>query len=993
MSDISVQKGGVAVENYFILLELPFDPPESDAGKISEAISKKQAQWSRDQSNPIKKAKASEYLAALEDIKKVMLASATRQQEAIKAKQIKEEKAKELETKLSLYRSKGSMLSEKDLNQLLKLFGAFGFTADEIRNKFGSGNKKTEKINPSEVLDKTQVRNIQNFMQQLDMKGKTIYDFLGLPSTSSCGQLCEVADSMKKKILAKGDKTGRDNAIQSLCGLCAVIFKDATSKKKYDNYVNLTKYSAVNDAIDELALSNQKRIEPQMKESLIDIAVSQYHISVSDASMYINYYCEYMAYALPENKIVCGLCSTENLFGSVNCIKCGKPLIISCPACSAENNNIAKACAKCGFDLTKMDHAVELLRQAKQKYAEKSLQEAERLVKEANNYWPNHEDILSFGQIIQDERKKATDAIAAIMKAIQNKNMYTAQIKIDQAKASGFTVDSSIVDKVAMVLKEVESQLTLLHNSSGDEAFNIAMKLSEVIADSDELNQSLKKFPPVEVSKLSYNRVGDAITLIWQPSTSIGEISYSLVRKENSYSNDLTDGVTIYSGKELTFTDSNVPKNTVVYYSVFASRIGVHSKATHLDEAIAIVGTVTNLKAVGGDEMVTLSWGKLPTVTEIRLYQFCGYERPQDDNLYELVPCTRLDGISINGLTNGMNYWFAISLGHTLNGKTYFSEKVYLSAVPQKPVKPLQNFSIQFTDEIFQAKWIQSDWDVILFYAKKKPEYAIGTIYDLNELLSKYEKIDINLRSLTEAEFRLNFVGECYIIPGVINASNVILNEATYISSVPSVKDVSCDINSAATEMYVNFTWPKEIDRALLVYRMDSYPTGIDDPLAYKIECSKRQYEANEGILISNPAKGTFYVEVYTYFENDAHRIYSEAYRVLLSNELQREVLYILRYKKMGLFSKKYILSVEVLTEDSCVFPAFAIVSKYKSTPLKRSDGDIVCSVSNDTEIKGSHVFEFEIQPLRPETRLKMFFLDDKNYKAFRIACKAGNSI
>jgi len=981
------------MENYFILLELPFDPPESDTGKISEAISKKRAQWSRDQSNPVKKAKASEYLAALEDIKKVMLDSATRQQEAIKAKQIKEDKTKELETKLSLYRSKGSTLSDKDLKQLLKLFGAFGFTADEIKKLFGSGNKQTEKINPSEVLDKTQVRNVQNFMQQLDMKGKTIYDFLGLPSTSSCSQLCEVADSMKKKVLAKGDKTGRDNAIQSLCGLCAVIFKDATSKKKYDNYVNLTKYPTVNDAIDELALGNRKCIEPQMKESLIDIAVSQYHTSVSDASIYINYYCEYMGYVLPENKIVCGLCNTENPVGTVNCIKCNKPLIISCPACSAENNNFAKACAKCGFDLTKRDNAVELLRQAKQKYVEKCLDEAERLVKEANNYWPNHEDILALEKTIQDERKKAADTIAAIMKDIQNKNIYAAQTKIDQAKVSGFTVNSSITNKVEMVLKEVESQLTVLRHASGDDAFNIAMKLSEVIADSDELNQNLKKFPPTEVPELSYNRVGDEITLTWQPSTSIGEISYSLVRKENSYPNELTDGVTIYTGHELVFTDRDVPKNTVLYYAVFASRIGVHSKARHLDEAIAIVGAVTNLKAIGGDEMVTLSWVKPPTVSEIRLYKFCGYERPQDDNQYELVPCTRLDGITINGLTNGMSYWFAISAGHTLNGRTYFSEKVYLSAVPQKPVEPLQNFSIQFTDEVFQAKWTQSDWDVILFYAKQKPEYAVGTIYDLNELLSKHEKIDINLKSLTEAEFRLNFVGECYIIPGVINASNVILNEAAYLSSVPSVKDVSCDINSAATEMYVNFTWPKKIDRALLVYRMDSYPTGIDDPLAYKIECSKRQYEANEGILISNPAKGTFYAEVYTYFENDAHRIYSEAYRVLLSNELQREVLYILRYKKMGLFSKKYILSVEVLTEDSCVFPAFAIVSKYKSTPLKRSDGDIVCSVSNDTEIKGSHVFEFEIQPLRPETRLKMFFLDDKNYKAFRIACKAGNSI
>lgn len=63
--------------------------------------------------------------------------------------------------------------------------------------------------------------------------------------------------------------------------------------------------------------------------------------------------------------------------------------------------------------------------------------------------------------------------------------------------------------------------------------------------------------------------------------------------------------------------------------------------------------------------------------------------------------------------------------------------------------------------------------------------------------------------------------------------------------------------------------------------------TGIDDPLAHKVECSKRQYEANEGILISNPAKGTFYAEVYIYFESDGHRVYSDACRALLSNEPQ----------------------------------------------------------------------------------------------------------
>lgn len=983
------------MENYFILLEFSFDPPESDTNKINEAIAKKQAQWARDQQNPVRKAKASEYLAHIEDIKKVMLDPEARKKEAAKAKQIKDSKAKELEAKLKLYRAKSNSLSDKDLKTLVKMFGSFGFTEAEITKKFGCGPspKEKRKIDPSEVLDKTQARNVKKFMQDLDMKDKTLYDFLALPPTSSCNQLCEAADSMKKKILLKGEKIARDNTIQALCGLCVVIFKDAANKGKYDNYVNLTKYGAVNDAIDELALSNQKKIEPKMKESLIDIAVGQYKLSVSDASVYINHYCEYMGYTLPENKIVCGLCGTENPAGTTNCVKCGKPLIIPCPACGAENNNSAKVCAKCGFDLTKMDTAVELLRQAKQKHAERDLDEADRLVKQAKAYWPNHADVLTLEKIIADDRKHNADTIAAIMQDIQEKRMYGAQTKIDQAKAGGFTIDPSVSSKVASDIKEVEAQLAAMRNASGDEAFTIAMKLTEVISDSDELNQSLKKFPPDEITMLVCKRVGNDVTLSWKASASIGEISYQVVRKENTYPNDPTDGTTVYTGKEVTFTDSNVPKNTVLYYSVFAVRIGVHSKATRLDEAVAIVDKVTKLKAIGGDEMITLSWEKASTVTEIRIYKYCGFDRPQDENAYESVPCTRLDGLIINGLTNGSNYWFAISAGHTLNGKTYFSEKVYFSAVPQKPAKPLQDFTVRLIDEVFQAKWTKSEWDVILLYAKRKPEYAIGTIYDLNELLQKYEKIDINLKSLTEAEFRLNFVGECYIVPGVINATNVILNTAAYISSVPGVKDISYDLNSAATELYVNFTWPKKIDRSVLVYRMDTYPTGIDDPLAHKVECSKRQYEANEGILISNPAKGTFYAEVYTYFETDNHRVYSDPCRALLSNEPQKDVFYAFKYKKGGLFSKKCTLTVEVETDGGCVFPAFAIVSKFKSTPLKRGDGDIVCTVDENTEIKNKHTFEFTVQQLRPETRLKMFFLNDKNYKAFKIACKAGNSI
>ena len=981
------------MENYFILLELSFDPPENDTKKINDVIAKKQAQWSRDMFNPVRKGRASEYLANLEDIKKVMNDPAARKQQAVKAKQIKDSKKKELETKLKSCRTKGNSLLDNDLKQLVKLFGVYGFSEDEIKAMFQSGTGKDEKIDPKKVLDKTTAMNMKVYLRDLDMANKTLYDFLGIDKNSSCSQLCEAANTIKRKVLAKGEKSGRDNSIQSLCGLCVVIFKDEAGKQKYDNYINLTKYGVVNDELDELALGNEKRIEPKMKEGLIDIAVSQYHISVSDASIYINNYCEYMGYALPENKIVCGLCGAENPAGTTNCVKCGKALIIHCPVCEAGNNNSAKSCAKCGFDLTKMDKAVELLRQAKQKYAEMALEEAKRLVKEAKAYWPKHADIEALEKTIQEELDWRANTVAKIRDDIKNKRIYAAQTKIEQAKAKGFIIDSAISANVSSVLKEVGKQLTMLRNASGDEAFLIAMRTKEIIADSEELNKSMARFSPESPIDFNSKRIGDEVVLSWKASPSIGEIYYQVIRKVNTYPNGPQDGESIYKGKELTFTDRKLSKNTVYYYSVFAIRLDVYSKAARLNDAIAIVDKITNVKAIGGHEMVTLSWGKTSTVTEIHVWKYCGMGRPQDDGAYEVVPCNRLDGLTINHLKNGQSYWFAISAVHNINGRNYDSEKTYISAVPQKPAKPLQGFSVEFVDEVFQAKWEQSEWDVILFYAKSKPNYAVGTIYDLNEILAKYEKIDTHLKSAAEAEFRISFVGECYIIPGIINASNVILNVPAYISSVPGVKNISCDVNAAATEMYVNFTWPRKMERSLMVYRMDTYPTGYDDPLANRIECSKRQYEANEGILINKPAQGTYYVEIYTYLENDGRRIYSDPCRAMFSNEPPRDVFYSFKYKKPGFFNKKCTLKIEIETNGTCVLPAFVVIGKYKSTPLKRSDGDIICTVNENVEIKGIHTYEFDIAPLRAEMRLKLFFLNDKDYKSFKIACKAGNII
>ena len=157
------------MENYFILLELPFDPPENDAGKIAEAIAAKQTQWSRDMVNPVKKAKVSEYIAHISEIKNVMLDPEAREKEAAEARQIKGSKKKELVDSLALYHTKGDSLSAQDLKLLVRTFGAFGFTEAEIRGAFEEGNRKQKDgFQAEEVLDKAQAHNIRNYMRQLD---------------------------------------------------------------------------------------------------------------------------------------------------------------------------------------------------------------------------------------------------------------------------------------------------------------------------------------------------------------------------------------------------------------------------------------------------------------------------------------------------------------------------------------------------------------------------------------------------------------------------------------------------------------------------------------------------------------------------------------------------------------------------------------------------------------------------------------------------------
>ena len=69
-------------ENYYLMLELPIDPPTEDPGEIRSAIHRKKQEWTRWQDHPGKRAQGLANLAALPDLEQVMFDPVARKREA-----------------------------------------------------------------------------------------------------------------------------------------------------------------------------------------------------------------------------------------------------------------------------------------------------------------------------------------------------------------------------------------------------------------------------------------------------------------------------------------------------------------------------------------------------------------------------------------------------------------------------------------------------------------------------------------------------------------------------------------------------------------------------------------------------------------------------------------------------------------------------------------------------------------------------------------------
>ncbi|MBE6385491.1 MAG: zinc ribbon domain-containing protein [Lentisphaerae bacterium] len=403
-------------DNYYLLLELPLDPPVRDKAKLEAAINAKQAEWNKKLNSPLG-VKFSSYVAKLPAIKEALLRSDIQRDEVI-AEAEKIIMAEIAET-LDFIASSG-FVTEAQLKDLCKRYPQYSEASLKKMIKVpvvSSGTfKAPEKPAdpPFKPVDSVLMGKIQSLLGGLSKSD--IYDFLGCPRTTSSKEICELASQAIAKVQV-GRKTPEASATQELAGLVKSIFAEKDGKAAYDYAHRRGALTALQDKFALLCKTSEKSNSITWEGYQSSIALCRsVGMSAEEAEYAVyDYYCNKKKCpppVSPENAsahsdvFYCKSCLAPNPKGAKICQKCGLPFKVQCPQCGKTVGFDSAHCDGCSFPVGDMPLALRYLEESKLLAVQDNWTGAEKALKTALIYWPGNKECLELQKQIAAREAK-----------------------------------------------------------------------------------------------------------------------------------------------------------------------------------------------------------------------------------------------------------------------------------------------------------------------------------------------------------------------------------------------------------------------------------------------------------------------------------------------------------------------------------------------------------------------------------------------------------
>ena len=977
-------------DNFYILLELPFDPPVTDPARIKAALHKKKQEWTRWQENPGKRGAGLKYLDMAPEIQRVMLDPVLRAQQAAAAAAQRSDMLRQFEAELRILETKGH-LTNREAAAIAVKYKAWGVVRDTVHTSArvpitDTPRSKAPAEDAGEILDRLTARTVDRNLTVLGLPD--LYTFLEEQPYSSIKKLQAAAEAKRRAAQQSAAKNAAATASQELAGLCLQIFESFDAKQRYDRYLRVSKYPVLGGLIDD-EYARSKYISTAVLLRLVNFGVEKYAIGVLEAEDYVRRYC--IACDIPIGSLTpaipCPACGTEVARASAMCTSCGTPLRGECPGCGSPFSEGPAVCGDCGFSIGEMGKALHYIAETEAALIENNWSTAQRSVQYAYKHWPGHPRIEPLQKRVRSLSARYAQYVDSIGDCVRHNQYYAALELIDEALARRFRLPGSTVTHVRNVIEALETEIAALTKDGAEPPIESVLELSGKVGDSIELSRMMKTKPPLPPSPLHVSIQGTMVRLDWHASTSPGLIGYVLVRKKGGFPLTAFDGDILCEGPANYYEDKSAQSLTEYYYSVFSKRGGSYSQQGTSAGPVLIVPEIQGLRIVPIDQGCRITWDFNPHIREVTIWRKLGGEQPTAQGEGIKLDNDRADGFNDHRIKNDVDYWYYLSAVYEVDDRRIYSQGVCGRVTPHKFLAPVDQLLIAKGDggeDDYVVSWKGAEHsEMLLFASPKKPAHRPGEIVPVEDLITRHRRLDMIPRGADSATFSHAFNGGVYIFAAVLFGKFATAGQSTYLTNVKNVENPTYDVIGG--ELYINMKWPAGQQEAAICYRFDRAPQLPGETGSTLLFTTKEQYDYDAALVLREPENTTYYTKLYSVFRTpDGATVFSDGVELVINNIVRQEIFYQFRYKKK-MFRGGGNVSLTISSDTVFTMPKAVLVGKIGRMPLNKSDGMPLFEIEKEIRVNGQVTYQYNTGALPEDLYIRLFLRDEEDYGAFHL--------
>lgn len=983
-------------DNWYVILELEFDPPVEDEQKISDRIDEKAKFWSTHFNDFKMGAQYRAWHQNIPQIKKDMIgATNIRKQLAADACTIVynpvDKLLKTIGRKGNITADEGDKLSKKlkiSIDVVKKRAAKLGIKWD------ASGVSKDYQATYDKYY-KTKPQNASSFdgMKQMlsSFNVDNLYDFLYINTTVKnanrlpCETLRQRAAEKKKTEFYKNDSISGTGS--KLCGQCELAFKDESSKDVYDKYLEYTKRKAILDDA----------------KSIADISGE---LSAEQADEFIGQLTQIFRDRKLSEEVLTAFCKIEKIFynasgaetnnanikvcrcGYINdisdgrkvCSNCGLELEIKCPKCGTTNDANIKVC-KCGFKFENIDRALALCEQAEHAIDALDFTVAKAHLSDAARYWPNSSKVQALKDRLAEFEQRVGKEVEKMRGAIKEKRYCEARSQYTniQKLFSGYS-DTTIEQEISQAITKAQS----LFNQA--KAAKVEKDILELCAQAYDFCTDLpgvKELMPAPsaITGMSVSTNGSMKTNIvsWN-STNDRSIRYIVVRSTNGWIQHIADGETVFRGSANSYSDKAIEPGITYYYNVFAERAGVFSQGAK-GESVVNLFEISNVSITAADASLNIMWDSLPANATAEIYEVAA------NGNKKLIATSSSDCYLVSGLINGATYSYQVCLAYIVNGKKEVTKGVVKSGVPDCPPEPIDTLRVKPSqDDNFEAIWYQDGSnDVRLFCSTQKPKYNLGDIVSLSNLEQEMRPLQQRpLSSQTNqslkpnekgASFQYNGTELLYIVAVVVKSGSAVFGSLARASKGETVNIK--DIRPVNGQINIYIDAPTTATGFVVLYRFDQFPSDIGDVKTIRKYIPLKQYQLNSAIVLDTLEPKKYYFSVFAEFKRDGEKDYSAGSDYLFDNSPRENITYSISVNKKLFGDRSVVLEFEAENREF-ELPAIDVMSAIGNTPMFKETATHFFSIPAQ-HVNGTLTVKIPLTKSLPKNTYIKAFLKEKS--------------